>query len=253
MIYVLIHCYSFQPRKVCLPGVIHIAWVKQQKTDSQPEPVLTREKSVCVQLRQSRAHMHVHNWVPLYPLRELNVMLLAACLRESLSHSVFRLVLAHHQLCAHGRMHPILQTFTDRSDCMSLYSSAHQKLDTSVEFCLYTEPYAHLCLCLWTTRCAHDYTVCVLKTWSHGRTEHLWSVVFFFFLMQQIYQSDLQVSFGNLAQGFSSLHHRIPFRDTFLYSTLSWFQMALSSPSPCYCLNPHLMCLFVHSFIHSFH
>lgn len=61
MIYLLIHCYSFQPRKVCLPGVIHIAWVKQQKIDSQSEPVLTQEKSVHMQLRPS--HAHVFNWV----------------------------------------------------------------------------------------------------------------------------------------------------------------------------------------------
>lgn len=44
-----------------------------------------------------------------------------------------------------------------------------------------------------------------------------------------------------------------PLRAMFLYSALSWFHVALSFPSPRYHLNPHFMCLFIRSFIHSLH
>lgn len=54
-------------------------------------------------------------------------------------------------------------------------------------------------------------------------------------------------------RAFQAYLRGYPFRATFLYTTLSWFCVALSFPSPCYHLNPNFMCLLIHSFIHSFH
>ena len=124
------------------------------------------------------------------------------------------------------------------------YILAHQKLGTPVGCCLSTEAYAHLWLCMT------PYSVACwsMKAGRHGTFMEC-CFFFFFFWYNRYMEVICKFPLETWLRAFQAYLRGYPFRATFLYSTLSWFHMALSFPSPCYHLNPNFMCLFIRSFI----
>lgn len=150
-------------------------------------------------------------------------------------------------------MCPILQTFTEGSDCIqceitSLHNRAHQKLGTPVGCCLSTEPCAHL----WLHMTSYGVPHWSMKAWRNGT---FMECFFFFFLFwfNRYMEAICKFPLETWLRAFQACLRGSPLRATFLYSALSWFHVALSFPSPRYHLNPHFMCLFIRSFIHSLH
>lgn len=108
--------------------------------------------------------------------------------------------------------------------------------------------FIHRTLC--TPLVAHDSILCSPLKHEGMKKWNTYGVVFFFFFWYNRYMEAIcKFPLETRLRAFQAYLRGYPLRATFLYSTLSWFHVALSFPSPRYHLNPHFMCLFIHSFI----
>lgn len=112
--------------------------------------------------------------------------------------------------------------------------------------------FIHRTLC--TPLVAHDFIRCSPLKHEGMKKWNIYGVLFFFFFWFNRYMEAIcKFPLETWLRAFQACLRGSPLRATFLYSALSWFHVALSFPSPRYHLNPHFMCLFIRSFIHSLH
>ena len=145
-------------------------------------------------------------------------------------------------------MCPILQTFTEGSDCIqceitSLRNRAHQKLGTPVGCCLSTEPCAHLWLCVY------GVPHWSMKAWRNGK----FMVCFFFFFDSTDTWKRFASFLWKLGWGLFKPASEDPHLERRFYILLflgsTWlFPSHLLATTWILIL---CVCSFVHSFIHS--
>lgn len=153
------------------------------------------------------------------------------------------------------RVHLILQMFTGTSNiklnpCTTipkgwahLWDSVYTQTSMHISNDVYIQPDVVLSVHM-TPHCVHHQNVKAQKELNTHRV---------LFVIQQVCRSHLQkYPLETWLKAFQACIRGSPFRALFLFFTLTWFQIALSSPSLCYHLNPHLIPTFIRSFVCSF-